>query len=467
MDDRRKLAKGKKIWVIKAGYPDTPAGKWWSEYAFSHSLKKYLERLGYYVVIEAFEEWKNDSAADVVIVLRGNREYFPDRTLDGRIYVMWNLSHPGQVSDEEYEAYDLVCISSGPYGEKVGKRIRTPVKVVPMCADTEIFYPDSDPWGQKEYDWIFVGNSRYMERKSVTWSIAHQIPLKIWGAGWEKFIPDSQNYVESVNIPNDELPSLYRNAMVTVNDHYEDMISNGFINTRIVEALACGLPVISDYSEVLKEMFGDGILCYRDEDEFVSQTKKVMEDYAAVKEKAMSLWPAIQEKYSFEACARMLSGFVEDVVSQRDFPKRCIQPEFCKECKTWGLAAGISRELGEVKTQLEEARIQLEKANREKEEKERELRRIRREKSEISRKLQRTYEEKSEINRKLQQTYKEKSEINRKLQVTYGEKYDRGLQIKSLEKELAAVRNSRSYRLARLIGSPVRFLRKIMKKMKE
>ena len=32
--------------------------------------------------------------------------------------------------------------------------------------------------------------------------------------------------------------------------------------------LACGLPVISDYSEVLEKMFGDAILCYRDEEEF-------------------------------------------------------------------------------------------------------------------------------------------------------------------------------------------------------
>lgn len=305
-------------WVIKAGFPDAPVKKWWSEYAFSRSLKKYLKRLGHDVVVEAYEEWQNTKEADVVVVLRGNREYFPDRTLDRCIYIMWNLSHPGQISDEEYNAYDLVCIGSASYLEKMRGRIHVPAVVLPMCADTEIFYPDSTPRGEREYDWIFVGNSRFVKRKSVTWSIEHGIPLKIWGANWEGFIPDSSKYVEADNIPNDDLPELYRNARVTVDDHYEDMIENGFINTRIVEALACGLPVISDDSEVLREMFHGAVLCYRDEAEFVEQTQRIEKEYDEIKEKVLSLWPLIREKYSFEACAARLQELADEICKHRE-----------------------------------------------------------------------------------------------------------------------------------------------------
>lgn len=305
-------------WVIKAGFPDAPVKKWWSEYAFSRSLKKYLKRPGHDVVVEAYDEWQNTKDADVVVVLRGNREYFPDRTLDRCIYIMWNLSHPGQISDEEYNAYDLVCIGSAPYLEKMRGRIHVPAVVLPMCADTEIFYPDSKPCGEKKYDWIFVGNSRFVKRKSVTWSIEHGIPLKIWGANWEGFIPDSSEYVEADNIPNDDLPELYRNARVTVDDHYEDMIENGFINTRIVEALACGLPVISDDSEVLREMFQGAVLCYRDEAEFLEQTQRIEKEYDEIKEKVLSLWPLIREKYSFEVCAARLQELADEIRKHRE-----------------------------------------------------------------------------------------------------------------------------------------------------
>lgn len=303
MEDRRRLADGKEIWVIKAGFPNEPVKKFWSEYAFSNSLKKYLERLGYYVVIESYDEWYEGGAADVVIVLRGHKEYFPDRKDRERIYIMWNLSHPSTITDEEYNAYDLVCIGSEIYAEKAAKRLCVPVKVLPMCADTELFFPDDRESPDKEYDWIFVGNSRFVRRKSVVWSIAHGIPLKIWGANWEKVLPESAGHVVAENIPNDKLPELYRNAKVTVDDHYEDMALNGFVNTRIIEALSCGLPVISDESAALHSMFGDAVLYYRNETEFAAQTKRIFEDYDAVKEKVRALWPVIQEKYSFEARA--------------------------------------------------------------------------------------------------------------------------------------------------------------------
>lgn len=320
MEDRRKIADGKEIWVIKAGFPNEPVKKLWSEYAFSNSLKKYLERLGVCVFIESYDEWHGDDTADVVVVLRGHKEYFPVRKNKNCIYIMWNLSHPSTITDEEYNSYDMVCIGSEIYAKKIEKRLRVPVRVLPMCADTEIFYPDSEEKEEKKYDWVFVGNSRYVKRKSVVWSIAHGIPLKIWGANWEKVLPESAEHVVAENIPNDELPKLYRNAKVTVDDHYEDMALYGFINTRIIEALSCGLPVISDYSEALDRMFGDAVLSYRNENEFVEQTKKIFEDYDTVKKKTKELCPVIRKEYSFEARAGQIKSFSEEI---REYGNRC------------------------------------------------------------------------------------------------------------------------------------------------
>lgn len=317
MEDRRKIADGKEIWVIKAGFPNEPVKKLWSEYAFSNSLKKYLERLGVCVFIESYDEWYGDDTADVVVVLRGHKEYFPVRKNKNCIYIMWNLSHPSTITDEEYNSYDMVCIGSEIYAEKIEKRLRVPVRILPMCADTEIFFPDPEEKEEKEYDWVFVGNSRYVKRKSVVWSIAHGIPLKIWGANWEKVLPESAEHVVAENIPNDKLPELYRNAKVTVDDHYEDMALNGFVNTRIIEALSCGLPVISDYSETLNRMFGDAVLSYRNENEFVEQTKKIFEDYDTVKKKVRELWPMLRENYSFEARAGQLQRFSIELKAHR------------------------------------------------------------------------------------------------------------------------------------------------------
>ena len=44
----------------------------WGDYPFALSLKKYLERLGCHVIIDAREDWGCEEGADVVLVLRGS-----------------------------------------------------------------------------------------------------------------------------------------------------------------------------------------------------------------------------------------------------------------------------------------------------------------------------------------------------------------------------------------------------------
>ena len=92
MEDRRKLANGKEIWVIKAGFPNNEVGKKYSDYAYARTLKKYLEKAGKHVIVQAYEEWEDEVPADVVVVLRGHRVYVPDRSKKDCIYMMWVLS---------------------------------------------------------------------------------------------------------------------------------------------------------------------------------------------------------------------------------------------------------------------------------------------------------------------------------------------------------------------------------------
>ena len=63
--------------------------------------------------------------------------------------------------------------------------------------------------------------------------------------------PD-KTMVQDVFIENSQIPALYRSARVTLNDHWKDMLDYQFVNNRIFDALACGLPVISDCCDELR-----------------------------------------------------------------------------------------------------------------------------------------------------------------------------------------------------------------------
>ena len=58
------------IWVLKCPAPEGPAKVRWGDYAYALSLKRYLDRLGIYTIVDTREDWDCEENADVVIALR-------------------------------------------------------------------------------------------------------------------------------------------------------------------------------------------------------------------------------------------------------------------------------------------------------------------------------------------------------------------------------------------------------------
>lgn len=302
--EAKRQAEGRPIWVIKCPAPEDASRVRWGDYHYGVSLKRHLEKLGMYVILDTREDWDCPYGEDVVLVLRGCKFYRPDRRNEKCLYIMWNISHPDQVEKEEYELYDLVCVGSRYYAKELAKRVSVPVVPLQQCTDTDLFFPDQTDTSRGDY--IFIGNSRGIARSCVMWSVEDKLPLKIWGSGWGKILQGHMDLIEAPTIENDEIPVLYRRAKVTLNDHWQDMLDYQFVNNRIFDALACGLPVISDGCEELREIFPEAVLYYSSREEFEQCLEKLEGDYESIKACVRSQWEMIHEKYSFQARAREL-----------------------------------------------------------------------------------------------------------------------------------------------------------------
>ena len=299
-------AAGRPVWVIKCPAPDNETKLRWGDYPFAMSLKKNLEKLGFFVIVDFKENWAYEEWADVVVALRGSSFYRPDRRNKKTVYILWNISHPDWVTDYEYELFDIVCVGSKHYAAQLSERLTVPVYPLLQCTDTDIFYPASEET-EKTFDYIFLGNSRGVARPCVMWAIDEKLPLRMWGSGWNVILQGHMDLIEAPMIENAKIPALYRASRVALNDHWSDMLEKQFINNRIFDVLACGLPVISDTFDELKDLFPDAVLHYTTRAQFHDCVEQLRTDYESVRAKVDAQWPLISREFSFERRAQQLA----------------------------------------------------------------------------------------------------------------------------------------------------------------
>jgi hypothetical protein len=296
-------------WIIKCPAPGGYSQRNWGDLHFARSLARQLEKLGCEVVVQNQPDWtEGEDDADAVLLIRGKYAYEP-RNPDA-INIMWVLSHPENVTHEEFENFDINCIASTKYARQLQAHYGRE-KVMPLlqCTDTGE-YPETEllPASARR-EVIFVGNSRNVERWYVLEHVREGLPLKIWGTGWEPW-PEVKQRVAGKHVENQRIGKLYGSARATLNDHWPDMASYGFINNRVFDALACGLPIISDYLPELDEMFGDAIHYYRKDEPIRTAFSDFDRNYARQFDKVQSLAASVARKHSFAARADELLSSV-------------------------------------------------------------------------------------------------------------------------------------------------------------
>lgn len=237
--------------------------KYWGEFHFAEAMKASLEKLGHKVRIDFNGSWSTSPPGrdDLVIVLRGRENYTPRA---GEFSILWVITHPDQVSYEEYAHYDLVFVASHTYAPLLELITNRPVKPLLQCTDPGRFNLSPTARGQQLP--IFVGNSRGEFRDVVKWSMRNFVDIDIYGQGWSSWIPTHMRRGE--NIPNSELAHAYLSAQFVLTDHWESMRDFGMVANRVFDVLGCGGNLVSDSFPELRDLFGEAIPSFRDEDSF-------------------------------------------------------------------------------------------------------------------------------------------------------------------------------------------------------
>jgi O-antigen biosynthesis protein len=249
---------------IKIGAPDWEQAERWGDLHFARAVAGELRRRGHRTLIQVLEEWEQEEGLtyDVVLHLKGLSRHFPK---SGQTNVLWCISHPAELTGEECDGYDLVCVASAPFAETLRERTATPVVVLEQATDPAVFFKDPDPDPANHHDLVYVANSRGVLRPMMRDLLPTGFDLAVYGANWDGLI--DTRYVVAEHVPNDQLRRVYSSAKVVLADHWDDMREHGFVSNRIYDALACGACVVSDDVAGLSERFGGAVSTYRTRDE--------------------------------------------------------------------------------------------------------------------------------------------------------------------------------------------------------
>lgn len=190
---------------------------------------------------------------------------------------------------------------------------------VPQFTRLDKFYPAY----KEEYKskLLFVGNDWRMKgtiRKTIDYAMRNNIKIDIYGGGWDKVLSaDKRHWIKAEQVANEVLKYYYSSADIVFNDTREDMIEAGFVSNRIFDATAAGAFVISDYIKEIEEIYGDSIVMYKNEKEFVELVNYYLEHPEERKEKAKRAHEITVERFGAEGTIKKMTDVMRAYAKER------------------------------------------------------------------------------------------------------------------------------------------------------
>lgn len=228
--------------ISYSDFYDVPEKKVWGDYWFKKNLVAAFKELGYPV---------DHDSPKIKLHLFGE----PVNHICSDAYnILWLHSHPDRITPELLEKYQKIYCVSMHFIKKInGMGVQAEYLMIPTHMKPLI--------REKSHDIVFVGNTKKNTLRPVIQALGSpSYRVEVWGWGWNGLIP--AEWYGGRYYENSKLNELYACSKIVLNDHHEDMRREGFINPRILDALASGGFVISDRVLGMDELLDNSVVTY-------------------------------------------------------------------------------------------------------------------------------------------------------------------------------------------------------------
>lgn len=264
--------------------------------------------MGFNVLIHPYENFYNDAnEVDIVIVLRGLKRYTVN---PNHINIMWNISHPDDITIEEYEDYDIVFIASLGFAKKINSQTNAIVRPLLQCTDSTSFFPEKNEYYSN--DILFVGNTRGVFRSAIKNITQTNHNFSVYGGGnWHQFI--DKEHIKGEFIPNSDLNQAYSSCKILLNDHWDDMRIKDFPSNRLFDAFASEAFIISDDFPSADSIFEGNLITYENVDDLNSKINYYLTHEKERKLKSKKGREIVLKNHTFNKRAKTIVNYIKQL----------------------------------------------------------------------------------------------------------------------------------------------------------
>ncbi|MFO8236945.1 MAG: glycosyltransferase [Prochlorococcaceae cyanobacterium] len=288
--------------------PADPAGlAGWGDYHYARDLQLALHRQGLSTRLLFRDTHELEPPAPPgsdLLVLRG--KFAPNaawlRQATYRRKLAWIISWPLDPTAAELADYDRLLVASAQDRPRLAALSG---RLTHTLLQATAFGSACEPW-PPQGGLLFVGNCRGVERPVVAAFSQADAPLELIGEGWEAV----GLMAVARSIANEALPGRYRRALAVLNDHHGAMAAYGYLNNRVFDVLACGVPVITDVAPGCPPELEAGVIRHHPGSDALDSLDRARE-LRADRQRMAAVAAAVASRHSFEDRAAVLLELLE------------------------------------------------------------------------------------------------------------------------------------------------------------
>lgn len=339
----------KVAFVVTETGENSSAGDYFTALSLGKSFKKFGWEIDFLSRTESEDWYEIEPDVDVLISLL---DAYDIRKIRSKNNLLIKLAWPRNwlsrwISHPDFMDFDLVMATSETACKYIEEKTGMKTDLLPLATDPETFNMEVDKDEGWECDYCFTGSYWKDPREIVDMLEPESLPytFKLFGKNWDEFEKLKDYYQGFVNYQ--DMPRVYRSTKVVVDDANRVTKEYGSVNSRVFDAIASGVLVVTNGDLGAEETFNGILPVYKSKEELKELLEFYLSNEDERKAKINELQDFVLSQHTYDQRAEKIKSSLESYIIKRKMAIKIPAPNW-EEVEEWGdyyLALGLKKEL--------------------------------------------------------------------------------------------------------------------------